>query len=203
LFPPASDKSAFVSGLETSIRESLRLWREQAKAPVNLIVHLDKQDLDKDEVQAIETALKTAEPGTVRSFAVLRLSDRTNTLLFNPESPSTCSPPPGIMVRVAGHRAILQIGGNDPTDKSAGRIAPWPWHVSLSRGSLQSLPLPVLCSNLLAMAAMNWRALNADLSPVSISYPRRVAELLGRFSEAGYPVENLRGKRVLERVWFI
>ncbi len=202
LFPPAGDKAQFVAGLETSIHDALGVWKARTGTPVNLIIHLDRQELDRDEVGAIESALRKAEPGTVRSFAVLRLSDRTNMLLMNPEQ-SSCSPPPGVMVRVAGHRAILQIGGLDPTDRSAGKAAPGPWHVSLNRGALQPLPIPVLCSNLLAMAAMNWRALNADVSPVSVSYPRRVAELLGRFAEAGYPVETLKGKRVMERVWFI
>lgn len=202
LFPPAQTKPEFVAGLEASIRQALVGWKERAGGPVNLLIHLDRQDLDREEVGAIERALQTADPGVVHSFVVVRLSDRGNMLLSASNTPSG-APPPGVMVRVAGHRAVLQIGGYDPAEGAVGKTVPYPWHVSVNRGAIRALPLPVLCSNLLAMAAMNWRALNADLSPVSISYPRRVAELLGRFSEAGYAVENLKGRRVMERVWFI
>jgi Piwi domain len=202
LFPAATDKAAYIAGLEESLRQSLVAWRAQSGSPVNIIAHVDKE-LDHDEVDAIERALSSAEQGTVRSYSVLKLSANSNVLLFNPANASF-APPPGTMIRVAGHRAILQIGGHDPNDRSFGKVsAAGPWLVQKTRAALQPVEFGELCSNVLAMAAMNWRALNADLSPVSVSYPRTVAELLGRFSEAGFDVDALRKRRVMKRPWFI
>jgi hypothetical protein len=202
LFPPAHNWDEYITGLRTALRSSIEAWHREFKTPVNLVLHVSK-DLHTEEVTILEETLAAATPGPVRSYSVLKLNDGQNMLIFSRAAPASI-PPPGVIVSLAGHRALLQIGGQEPSDRAVGKhVVASPWHVTLTKQSPNAPSFHTLCCNVLALGAMNWRGLNAEATPVSMEYPAEVAELLGRFEEAGFPASELNGRSIMRRVWFI
>lgn len=203
LFKPADSKPAYLAGLREALVNTLALWRDEAGgSPANLIIHVRKE-VRREETSIINEVLAAADPGLVRSYAILKLTETEHTLISNPSQKDNQLPPPGILVRLSGHRGILQITGVEEQERSLGRIVSHPVQIRLLESSDGAPRFLELCTHVLAMAAMNWRALNAEASPVSTKYPQLVAELLGRFTEAGFDVEELSDLPVMRRPWFL
>lgn len=203
LFPPADSRDAYLDRLRTALHDTLALWKEEAGgSPANLIIHVRKE-ISRDETDIINEVMAAADPGLVRSYAILKLTETEHTLISNPNQKDNQLPPPSVLVRLTGRRGVLQITGVDEQDRSLGRIVTHPVQVRLLESSDASPRFVELCTHVLAMAAMNWRALNAEASPVSTKYPQLMAELLGRFTEAGYNVEDLSDLSVMRRPWFL
>ncbi len=202
LFAPARGWNAYLAGLDEAIRSALGAWRDDIGAPMNLVVHLRKE-LGRDERMIIERCLADAGSDFVRAWAAVKLVDSDHIALFD-EHDEAATPPAGVMVRLAGHRALLQIPGKEPDVSGFGRVVnAGPWHVTRLAYSPGAPPLDVLCANILALSAMNWSGLNAEAAPVTIRYPGKVSELLGRFVEAGFDVAQLQQASIFRRAWFI
>lgn len=201
LFRPANDWDSYLTSLKTSMVDAIAAWRSHVGRSVNLVLHMRKE-ISKAETDIVSSAIQEAGGDLVKSYAVLKLLHSDRMLLFDPGN-EAYTPPSAIMVRLAGHRALLQITGQDPNDNVIGRTSYQPLHVSLLRASANALPFEVLCQHVLALSAMNWRGFNAEAVPVSLEYPRLVAELLGRFSSAGFDPCALASSSVLERPWFL
>lgn len=202
LFAPERGWEAYLAGLNRAMRAAIATWREEIGTSVNLVVHVRKE-LGRDEQEIIEACLADVGTDLIRSWAVLKLVDANHMALFD-DSNEAGTPPAGVMVRLAGHRALLQIAGSEADTPEFGRVvSSGPWHVTLLKRSPDAPPLDVLCANVLALSAMNWASLNAEAAPVTIKYSGHVSELLGRFSEAGFDVTALQGAPIFRRVWFI
>jgi len=202
LFPPACGWQAYLSGLRTAIRSAVDAWREEIGTPVNLIVHARKE-LSRNERGVIEQCLRTVGSDLVRAWAVLKLVDADHMALFD-EHDEANTPPAAVVVRLDPRRALLQIVGKDVDAPGLGRVvSSGPWHITRLAASPGAPPLDALCTNVLALSAMNWSSLNAEAAPVTIKYPGKVSELLGRFAEAGFDVAELQNKPILRRPWFI
>ena len=160
-----------------------------------------RKELNREETDILERVLKQAPASQVRSYAVLKLVDAEEALISNPSQRDNGLPPPGVLVRLTARRALLQITGVG--DDSVGRMVSHPFNVKLLDSSPGAPTFEELAENVLSMAAMNWRALNAPAVPVSIRYPQLVAELLGRFHESGFDVQELVGNDVMRRPWFL
>lgn len=203
LFKPADTRPAYLQGLRLALRETLASWRDQAGgSPANLVIHVRKE-ISREETDIIHDVLSEADAREVRSFAILKLTESEHALIADPAQRDAQLPPPGVLVRLTGHRGILQVTGVDEQERAQGRIVTHPLQVRLLRNSEGAPRFVDLSTHVLAMAAMNWRALNAEASPVSTKYPQLVANLLGRFTEAGFDVEELSGLPVMQRPWFL
>lgn len=201
LFEPADSKHAYLAGLEQALKEALRDWKSDAgEVPANLVVHVRKE-LSRDENEILEGVLRSAPSSLVRSYAVLKIVDAHEALISNPSQKDNQLPPSGVLVRLTGKRGLLQITGLGD-ESSAGKQVSHPFSVKLLASSAAAPSFEDLSENVLAMAAMNWRALNADAVPVSIKYPQLVAELLGRFHESGFDVSQLPPD-LMRRPWFL
>lgn len=201
LFTPADSKQAYLSGLERALTDALEDWRSDAgDVPANLVIHVRKE-LSWDETTILERVLSSAPSSLVRSYAVLKIVDAQEALIWNPNQKDNQLPPAGVLVRLTGRRGLLQVTGISD-DSSAGKLVSHPFSLKLLANSPSAPAFEVLAENVLAMAAMNWRALNAEAIPVSIRYPQLVAELLGRFHESGFDVSELPPE-VMRRPWFL
>lgn len=203
LFSPKDGWDAYLKGLECAVTAALEEWKETYGTPANFVLHVRK-NVRKEETDIISRCLARFGDNNAISYAVLKLVDSDHMLVFSRSDAQAFNPPPGLMVYLASHRAILQIAGYDPMDQFVGkRVTTRPWHVTQLMASASAPHLSVLCCHILALAAMNWRGLNAEASPVSVQYPALVADLLGRFGEAGFDVGTLCDLSVMERTWFI
>lgn len=201
LFNPAESKHAYLAGLEQALKGALQDWKADAgDVPANLVVHVRKE-LNRDETDILEGVLKSAPSSVVRSYSVLKVVDAQEALISNPAQKDNQLPPAGVLVRLTGRRGLLQITGVGD-DPSVGKQVSHPFSVKLLASSPAAPSFEDLAENVLAMAAMNWRALNAEAVPVSIRYPELVAELLGRFHESGFEVGNLPPD-IMRRPWFL
>lgn len=201
LFTPADSKAQYLAGLEDALKGALHDWKADAgEVPANIVVHVRKE-LSREETDILERVLKEAPANQVRSYSVLKLIDAEEALISNPAQKDNELPPPGVLVRLTSRRALLQVTGVG--DDSIGRLVSHPFNVKLLDISPGAPTFEELAENVLAMAAMNWRALNAEAVPVSIRYPQLVAELLGRFHESGFDVQDLAGLDVMRRPWFL
>lgn len=201
LFNPADSKEQYLAGLEEALRTALQDWRSDAgEVPANLVIHVRKE-LSRDETDILGRVLESAPSALVRSYAVLKLVDADEALISNPSQKDNQLPPPGVLVRLTGNRGLLQVTGVGD-ESSVGRAVSHPYSLKLLTNSPAAPTFEELAENVLAMAAMNWRALNADAVPVSIKYPELVADLMGRFHESGFDVGQLSDD-VMRRPWFL
>lgn len=202
VFPPADTWGEYLAGLKTALDAAVQRWSETVSGPAALVLHLRKE-IGREEEDVIQGVLASAGPQKVRSYAVMRLVESTERIIVDP-SDDAGLPLSGTLVRLAGHRALLQVAGRDPTQRTVGKtVIGGPWQVTKVRSSEDAPPFDVLCGNVLDLAAMNWRGLNAEASPVSVGYSQAVATILGRFAQAGFDVSRLQNLSVLKRVWFI
>ena len=203
LFKPADSMEAYLSGLRSALRETLASWKQEAGGnPANLVFHVRKE-VNRDETNIINEVLSEADASVVRSYAILKLSESENALIADPNQRDALLPPPGILIRLTGRHGILQITGLDVQERAHGRMVTHPLQLRLLQNSEGAPRFVELASHVLCMAAMNWRALNAEASPVSTKYPELVANLLGRFTEAGFDVNELSNLPVMMRPWFL
>lgn len=201
LFNPTESKQAYLEGLEHALTGALQDWRLDAgDVPANLVVHVRKE-LNREETDILERVLKSAPSSVVRSYAVLKIVDAQEALISHPAQKDNLLPPAGVLVRLTSKRALLQITGLGD-DPSVGKQVSHPFSVKLLASSPAAPSFEDLAENVLAMAAMNWRALNAEAVPVSIRYPELVAELLGRYHESGFDVGQLPPD-LMRRPWFL
>jgi hypothetical protein len=201
MFPPADGWDAYLKTFRSTVRDAIAEWRSEVGTPANLILHV-RREIGHEETRLLDECLREAGNNAIRAYAVLKLVEGDHMLLVNPAHHSG-APPSAVMVRLASHRALLQITGLDPGDQAFGKRIPGPWHVTRLHASQDAPPLATLCGHVLAMAAMNWRGLNAEASPVSVHYPEDMAELLARFADAGFDISELRDLPVMNRPWFI
>jgi hypothetical protein len=202
LSKPANDRATYLQALRSTVTDSLTEWRDRFGTPVNLVLHMRKE-ASKEELEVIETCIRSVSTDIVRAHVALRLAPGDYMAIIDPQN-ETGTPPLGTYIQLGSHRAMLQISGQDPDGSAFGRIVnSGPWHINRLYESANAPPLDVLCTHILALSAMNWASLNAEASPVTIKYPAELAELLGRFAEAGFDLGELRDLSVLRRVWFI
>ncbi len=203
LFQPADSRVAYLQRLREALTESLSVWRDEAGGtPANLIVHVRKE-ISRDETEIVNDVMRAADPGLIRAYAILKLTESEHVLVSNPDQRDNLLPPPGVLIRTAAKRGILQITGVDAADRNMGKVVTHPIQVRLQDYSDGAPTFEDLCTHVLSLAAMNWRALNAEASPVSTKYPKLVAELLGRFAEAGFDLAELTDLPVMRRPWFL
>ncbi len=201
LFTPANTRSSYIAGLRIAINEALESWRAQAGSPVNLIVHVCKE-VSGEETNIVKECLLGSINNMVRSFAILKVVEAEHVIITNPAERDSL-PPPSVMLRLSATRGLLQVTGFDPTEHTFGKVIKHPLHIKLLEFSETAPSFDELCGHVLALCAVNWRGLNADASPATTRYPELVAELLGRFNEAGFDVSQLRGLEVMNRPWFL
>ena len=203
LFPPADTRAGYLATLKEAVTEGLASWRQHVGTPTNLVIHI-KKGIGKDEVEVVEQCLRNSDTSVVRAYSIVRLSDRTGMLLFDPTDRDGRIPPSGVAMMLTPHRAILQVAGRDPSGRSVGRvIASEPLQVRREYATDDAPGFPSLCTQVVALSSMNWRGLNAEASPVSIQYPRRVADILAHFDQAGFDLRKLRDVPSLSRAWFL
>lgn len=203
LFPPATSRESYLGVLADAISGGIATWRERVGTPTNLVVHVRKE-ISRDEVDVIEHCLEGAGASLVRAHAIVRLSDHTGMLVFDPRDRNDKIPPSGVGVMMSPYRAILQVAGREDRGQSVGRIiGSEPLQVRSERATSGAPPFTDLCAQIVGLSSMNWRGLNAEATPVSMEYPREVASLLGRFDHAGLDIEALRDVPSLSRAWFL
>lgn len=200
VFPAADSLGAYLAGLTESVASAIQGWKSVLGRSINLVLHLPKQP-SKDERRAIENAIASVGSGTVHSSSIVRLNEAPHVRITDSSSKDSL-PPPGVLVRIERQRAVLQLTGRkDDVIGGATEASPWTVRVLSQMGN--SPPLQDLCDHIFALSYMNWRGINAVATPVSVEYPRQIAELMARFAEAGFNVDELRGKPILERPWFL
>lgn len=203
LFPPAEDWRSYLVGFKNSIQTAIADWATHGKSKVNLILNVTKE-IGRDETKILEESLEAGKSKGVRDYAVLKLTNSENFLIFDTQREDSFAPPKGTMVQLGDKRAILQVNGVTREGRSVGRAgAGEPWQIKLLVKSDGAPSFANLCTHTLALSGMNWRGLNAQETPVSIAYPERAAELLARFAEAGFDVSSLKDAKVMKRVWFL
>jgi hypothetical protein len=192
-----------LSGFETCIETAIAEWAKTKQSKVNLILNVTKE-IGHDETTILKECLKAAGAKGVKEYAVLKLTNSENFLIFDPHREESFTPPKGIMVSLGDRRAILQVNGVTKEGRTVGRAGVGePWQIRLLAQSNGAPSFSTLCTHILALSGMNWRGLNAHETPVSIEYPERAAELLARFAEAGLDVAQLKESKVMRRVWFL
>lgn len=203
LFPPASTRNSYLRILGEAISSGIATWRERVGTPTNLIVHV-RREIRREEIDVIEGCMEDAGASLVRSYAIVRLSDHTGMLIFDPSDRNDKMPPSGVTVMMSPYRAILQVAGREDRGQAVGRIiGSEPLQVRRERATDDAPPLAELCAQVVGLSSMNWRGLNAEATPVSSEYPREVASLLGRFDRAGLDIAALRDVPNLSRAWFL
>lgn len=200
IFPAADDLATYLSGLKHSVASAISAWHEALGKPINLVLHLPKES-SRDERNAVEAAISTSGTAVVHSSSILRLTEARHIRLTD-STANDGLPEPGVLVRLQRDRAVLQLTGKRENVVGGLTEAP-PWSVRIDSQMGNSPPLRELCEHVFALSYMNWRGINAMATPVTIEYPRHIAELMARFAEAGFNIEELRGKEILEKPWFL
>jgi hypothetical protein len=203
LFPPANGWNQYLAGFQKSIEQAISDWSKFSKKPVSLVLHVTKE-IGRDETTILQKCLSAAGTAKVHDYAVLKLTSSENFLIFDRDNDETFAPPKGILVQLSDRRAILQTNGVVKESRTVGRGGPGePWQIRLLQHSPDAPPFSRLATVTLALASMNWRALNAQEAPVSIRYPEMAAELLARFAAEGFDIAALTDSPALKRVWFL
>jgi len=203
LFPPATGWNEYLTGFQKSIDEAIVDWAKTSKKSVSLVLHVTKE-IGREETTILHKSLIAAGREKVRDYAVLKLTSSENFLILDRENDETFTPPKGILVHLSNRRAILQTNGVVKESRTVGRIGCGePWQVRLLQNSPGAPSFSKLATVTLALASMNWRALNAQEAPVSVRYPEMAAELLARFASEGFDILALTSSPALKRVWFL
>lgn len=200
IFPAADELGAYLKGLRNSIAAALDAWHKALGRPVNLVMHLPKEP-NKSEKAALEGAINDVGPASVHSSSIIRLSEAPHIQITDPNSENSL-PRPGVLLRLDRDRAVLQLTGRKE-DVVGGATEASPWTVRIISQMGTSPPLRDLCDHVFALSYMNWRGINAIATPVSIEYPRLIADLMARFAEAEFDVSKITGQQILERPWFL
>lgn len=200
VFPAADDLEAYLSGLQQSVADAIGAWHKALGKPINLVLHLPKES-SHDEREAVKGAISSSGTAIVHSSSILRLTEAKHIRLTDPTT-SDGLPEPGVLVRLQRDRAVLQLTGRRDNVVGGHTEAP-PWSVRIDSQMGNSPPLRELCEHVFALSYMNWRGINAMATPVTIEYPRHIAGLMARFTEAGFNIEELRGQSILEKPWFL
>ncbi len=203
LFPPAVGWNEYLASFQKSIQDALTDWAKISKRPVSLVLHVTKE-IGRDETSLLQKCLSDAGPTKVRDYAVLKLTSSENFLIFDRDNEETFTPPKGILIHLSDRRAIIQTNGVVKDSRTVARIGCGePWQIRLLRQSEGAPAFSDLATVTLALAGMNWRALNAQEAPVSVRYPEMAAELLARFAAEGFDIPALSESPALKRPWFL
>jgi len=202
LFPIAETWQEYLRTLRQSLQELMTEWQAKSGAAVPLVFHVQRE-LQKQEIAIIEECLSAETNKAVKEYSVIRLSDADGMLIVDDSRPDSMIPRAGTLVYLSGHRVLLQVSGQVPGGTVGKIVTSGPLQITNVKASPAAPKLSLLAQHAMALSQMNWRGFNSETWPVSIEYPRFLAELLGRFSAAGMDVAQLRGVPAMSRPWFL
>jgi hypothetical protein len=202
LFPVAESWEEYLRTLESSLRQLTHEWQQNSRAPVPLVFHVQRE-LRKSEMDVIESCLASETNKSVKEYSVLRLSDDAGMLIVDDARSDSMVPSTGTLVYLSGHRALLQVTGQTSGGPVGKIVTAGPLQITKTVSSPAAPPLSLLAQHTMALAHVNWRGLNSEAWPVSLAYPHRLAELLGRFAAAGLDISELLDRSVMGRPWFL
>jgi hypothetical protein len=202
LFPLADTWDSYLKALKRSLNELIVSWHRKSGAPVPLVFHVQK-DLHREEVAIIEECLAAETSTAVKEYSVIRLADGDGMLIVDDATPDSMTPRAGTLVYLSGHRVLLQVSGQSSGPTVGKVVTSGPLQLTNIKSSPAAPKLSLLAQHAMALAQMNWSGFNSEAWPVSIEYPRRLADLLGRFSAAGLDVRLLEGVSAMARPWFL
>jgi hypothetical protein len=209
--------------LATSVRETLsRLAKEQrwmAGEVVRLVFHAPKP-LTGTEIETIaEVALQTLDSGIQFESAFLTIEMDHPFKVVAPNEPGRekiverldgrsgkalvgeCAPRRGLVVDLGRSRRLLCVNG-PLLMKREGESIPQPLQISLHKKSTYT-DMTALARQVFHFTGLSWRSMLPVTEPVTIFYPRLIAQLLSRLSTLPEWDDGLLDTRLRRSRWFL
>lgn len=187
-----SDMNDYRTNLEThlvkTISEVIKAKNIQENDPFRLIFHLTKEAGKRNEIAAIENALKHFEAYQIQ-FAIVHLSYGHNFRIFKNEGREIADR--GTYIQLSNHLALLHLGKPSKT----------PILVRLDwRSTYQDLYAAT--KQILFFAHLSHRSFRPGSKPVTIQYPSLMAKLTNELSQVPDWDKDMLNKQK-DQLWFI
>lgn len=178
----------FERHVTTILRDALAKKAISPDDEIRLIFHLFKEAGRHTEIQAIDAAVRKFSEYEIQK-AILHLSYEHNFRLYYNEGQS--APPRGLFVQISSRQALLHFGGHSAT----------PVQVRLDRRS-DYHDLYAMSRQVLFFSHLSYRTFKPPKQPVTIKYPKLMAQLINKLEQLPNWDVAMAGK-LNEKLWFI
>jgi hypothetical protein len=198
---PEADLAKYERQLEQSIVRAISTFEDREGRHVSRVAcHVSGTGVGGREIEATRKAL-AAFPGRSIVADLVHISDDAPLWLFDGSTPSQ-RPRAGVLAKLArdGSTALLHADGEGPGGSSHYLMRPLKLSV---RSEQRSNGCRDIYQHLYELRWMNWRSVRPSSRPDSVTYPNRMAYLLGYL----YEHEHVKALDILPKLrslpWFL
>lgn len=185
------------------VRESLDVARKSPNGSGRLIVCIDK-DLRNDEGAVVnQEAENAAQSGFAGKVYVLRVDGNSIYHAYD-ASDENGNPSSGLAVRVADNQYVVYQEGRDEKRSWIGRL-PASFSCRMQTVGVTESELRSVIESIYRTSQMNWRGFNAESTPISVSYARWIASIIGHISPKSGKLlkEQIVSASIADKPWFL